>query len=269
MTLARSLATVLAISTALAGALAGAPRARAGGSPVAPQLHPEDAKDEGPLPPPGPDGIVRLPSLRIDLNKKDVEVDGRINMRNGLVEVFACTEHGKKHESVMVWLCKPRYVRAGLMLLGMKEKPEVENFGDGGALTGERVAIDVSWDDPEAGRRVEYRAEELVLDKQRGEAMERCGFAFTGSRFQQIGVDKSGKPHEIFMADASGQIATTYHDPDAILDNPLTKGGDDTIYFANSKVLPRAGTPCLVRLRPMPRDVTATATTEAPSALPK
>ena len=56
---------------------------------------------------------------------------------------------------------------------------------------------------------------------------------------------------------ASGQMITTYHDPDAILDNPLAKGGDDTVYYADSEAVPRPGTPVVVRIeaaaKPGPR----------------
>lgn len=227
-----------------AGALAALSGARADGPPPPHPLRPPPA-DETDKAPPVPDagGVVRLPSIRIDTRRKEIEIDGQVNLRNGVVEVFGCTEWGKVHESVLLLLCRPRHVKLGLILLDLKERPQVENLGDAGALEGDLVEVIVSWE--EKGRRVEYRAEDLVLDHQSGATMDRVGFVFTGSRFQKVG------PKEIFMADAAGQVLTTYHDPDAILDNPLAKGGDDTIYYANSKILPKAKTPCLVRMRPL------------------
>jgi hypothetical protein len=180
-----------------------------------------------------------------------MEVTGKVCLQHGLIEVFACTPYGKVHEAVVTLDCRPQHLQAGLLLLGMNEKGgQVKVLGDAGALEGERAVVTVAWSEPgKDGRAVEIvkRAEELLLDETTGDTMEACGFVFTGSRFIKVGK------HETFASNASGQIITTFHDPDAILDNPLAKGSDDTIYYANSKVLPRSGTPILMRIAPAPK----------------
>jgi hypothetical protein len=201
--------------------------------------------------------VVRFPYLRVNVAERRLEADGRVCLQRGLVEVLACTSYGKVHESVLVLDCKPEHLHAALLLLGMKESPgQVKELGDAGALAGERAIVTISWMD--GGRRVERRAEECILDGHAGTTMEACGFVFTGSRFVRVGGV------ERFAATASGQMITTYHDPDAILDNPLAKGADDTVYFANSKALPLPGTPIVLGIRPATPTATAAPAADSP-----
>ena len=208
-----------------------------------PMKGPTDAATSGPAPTPGPDGVITFPGLRVDTRRGFLEVDGRICLQRGLIEVFACTSYGKVHEAVVVVDCRPEHLHAGLLLLGMvEERGQVKVLGDAGALKGDRAVITVAWRDD--GGEVVKRAEELLLDETTGATMELCGFVFTGSRFIKVGK------HETFASNATGQVITTFHDPDAILDNPLAKGSDDTVYYANSKVLPRAATRMTMRIVP-------------------
>jgi hypothetical protein len=203
-----------------------------------------------------------MPGLRLDVKRRRVEVDGRICIQRGLLEVVACTRIGKTHESLLVLDCRPRDLKASLLALGLSDRPQVKNFGDPGELSGEKVAITVLWECPDGPR--EARVEDLILDSVEGRPMERRGFVFTGSRFVRVG------DREMFMSDASGQIVTTYHDPDAILDNPSTKGGDDTVYYANSKDVPRAGTPVRAVFEPIAAgDERAGAAAPTPTSTPE
>jgi len=190
-----------------------------------------------------PDGTIRFPSLRVSPKAGVIEVDGRVCLQSGLLEVVACTSYGKVHESLLVVDCRPTHLHAALLLLGLVERPgQVPALGEGGALAGDRVAIDVTWTGP-GGATVTSRVEDMLLDTKDGTTMPRVGFVFTGSRFIKVG------DREVFGAHASGQIVTVYHDPDAILDNPLAKGADDTTYHVNSSAVPAAGTPVTLRLR--------------------
>jgi hypothetical protein len=248
-----AVAAALALVGLLPGGrtLADGPRAPGAAEPAKAAAPEGGGTQRAPRPPAaGPDGIVRFPSLRVKTREGYLEADGRVCLQRGLIEVFACTPYGKVHEAVLVLDCRPEHLHAGLLLLGMKETPgQVHELGGQGALAGERASVLVSW--TEDGKVVERPAEELLLDSRTGESMPRTGWVFTGSRFLRVGG------RERFAANASGQMITTFHDPDAILDNPLVEGGDDTIYYANSKLLPRPGTPVLVRIAPAAATQTA------------
>ena len=75
-------------------------------------------------------------------------------------------------------------------------------------------------------------------------------WVFTGSRF--LPHPQTGR--DVFMADATGVMIVTYHDPDAILDTASPAGADDTAFRANSKAIPAPGTTIELRLRPRDGD---------------
>ena len=56
----------------------------------------------------------------------------------------------------------------------------------------------------------------------------------------------------MFMASIGQSYITTYHDPDTIIDNPLSTGGDDTLYEVNKDIVPPVGTPVIVELGKQP-----------------
>ncbi len=62
--------------------------------------------------------------------------------------------------------------------------------------------------------------------------MKHIDWIFTGSR----------TANGIFTAQAVGTLITTFHDPDAIIDNPLPEGADDMVYIVNAQVVPPKGT---------------------------
>ncbi|MCZ6603056.1 MAG: YdjY domain-containing protein, partial [Planctomycetota bacterium] len=132
-----------------------------------------------------------------------------------------------------------------LLLLGLKAKPQVNQLGERKALEGDRVKIFVVWE--QDGMKKRYRAEKLIWDRSTDKPMENVGWIFTGSRFLKIPIyvadQEEPEVREVFMATEKGSLVTTFHDPDSILDNPLEMGGDDTVYYANDRLLPPRGTP--------------------------
>ena len=190
-----------------------------------------------------PDGL--FPGIEVDLVERRLILEGAIAVPRGLIELLACTAWGKTHESICSLTVQPQHLKAALLLLGLKEKPQVKTFGQRMALKGDRVVIYLEWE--RDGKKERHRAEKLIWDRSVGGPMEEVGWVFTGSRFLKVPVYVKDKEEpeerEVFMASETGSLVTTYHDPDSILDNPLEKGGDDTIYHANDRLLPPRGTP--------------------------
>ncbi len=215
--------------------------------PLPPGAPPGAARMVG-MPPPGPppdqktlpvpsirrlgEGIYRLANITIDKKKGEVKVPGRVNMQEGLVELLACGRWGKLHESVLVIDVEPYYFQLALLLLGLEpgNKP-LAYQGDPHTPQGDYVDILVEW--RENGKSVKKRAEELVFNRATGKSMKRTHWVFTGSIIQ----------NGIFIAQVEQSLVTTFHDPATIIDNPLPAGGDDTLYYANKRVVPPVGTP--------------------------
>jgi hypothetical protein len=235
---------------------------------------------------------VEFPGIRIFPKERRIECDAAFDIVDEayFLEYLAVAPHGKLHESLFEIRCAPEKLQFGLLLLGLKEEPQVSFQGEGIALAGPRVAIEVEWADPKTGEKRRSRVEDLLWEARLGHEMERTGFAFTGSRFLRRGggaapagthgppppapkatAQEAGAPQkEVFAATSSGSVIALYHDPDAILDNPLLSGGDVPVLSPTFKLveivawihgderlrpiaskLPPHGTPATLHLRPL------------------
>lgn len=227
--------------------------------PAQPEKPPEIARE------PEQDGAIsRFPGIRIYRDEKRVEVDGVVCLKTGpALELMGCTRRGKTHESLLLFECEPEQLYLSLVILGLVPTPQVNEFGQPIALErGERVVLEVSWkaaDSPEGDPsapaaqdgRVRRRVEDLIWDRVRQGAMPHVGWVFTGSRHVEVPAPPDWKQTmKVFAATYAGNVAATFHDPDAILDTPLIEGGDDTVYLPYSERLPERGTEVIIHLRP-------------------
>lgn len=183
-------------------------------------------------------GVRYLPTER------RLEVPGWVNMRSGLVEVFACAPEGKTHEAVVVLDCVPSGLHAGLLAIGLEPGTPVESGTDAEYRqpSGDRVAIQVRWSGT-GGETCTARAEDWIWDQKRGAAMEPTTWIFTGSFLQTTPGVAGGAT---YAANYVKSLVTTYHDATSVLENPWPDGVDDAVYYSNDKAVPPVGTPVTV-----------------------
>lgn len=231
----------------------------------------------GEPPPEGQIPVVEIGKVKVFRAKGLAQVQGRVEIQRNLVELFACAEGGKVHETVVVMECQPSHLNIALQLLGLSDGGQAKAFrevqseedgkvvkrtvevleengpnflGDPRKPVGDRVIVEILWTDD--GKEHRVRAEDMVWDRARKRSMPRAGWVFTGSRLVENPM--TGRPE--FAADHSKTIMTTWHDPDSLLDNPLPDGGDDEAYFANPDVVPSRGTPVTIEFRkPTPKEL--------------
>lgn len=176
--------------------------------------------------------LYQIETIVVNAKDKTITLRGEVNMQDGLVELLACGLYGKRHESVLMIPVEPYHVQVALLLLGLHPgKNKLKYQGDPGEPQGDPIEIFVEWN--QNGSTVKKRAEDLVFDKSTNHSMPHTQWVFTGS------VLHDGN----FMAQIEQSLVTTYHDPATIIDNPLSGGKDDTLYFANKEVIPPVGTP--------------------------
>lgn len=191
--------------------------------------------------------LLESMGVRFLRDAKSLEIEGRVNMQKGLVEVFACAPDGKAHESVIVLDCVPSAVHAGLLALGLTPGTPVETgtAADYRPPTGDGVEVTVRWTGPR-GEEITARAEDWIWNEKEGRSMAHCAWVFAGSFMQSATGDSEDLT---YAANYVKSIVTTYHDPSSILENPFPDGRDDTVYYANEKAVPPVLTPVTAILR--------------------
>ncbi|MBI3096879.1 MAG: hypothetical protein HYY93_01335 [Planctomycetes bacterium] len=229
------------------------PEGPADSVPSPPPNGPILAQNAGSPPPEGGDATkFTTPSgIEVDLQGHTVTLQGRVSIQAGLIEVFACTEGGKDHESIVVVAYPPQELQLALILLGLKEGTEgPRGLGDPTKPTGDRAVCEIEW--TRDGKVERHWAEDCVRNGRERAAMPRVGWVYTGSEFHNEIDPDTGKPtgRTVYAANRQKTLIATLHDPTALLDNPLYDGGDDGVYFAEERVLPTPGTPVRILIRP-------------------
>lgn len=82
-----------------------------------------------------------------DRGRKMVIADGEICLRKGTLEMFACLQGTKEHESIVSVPVKAMMVHAGLIAVGAKPGTPVKFTPEYKPPTGEEIAIYVQWKD--------------------------------------------------------------------------------------------------------------------------
>jgi len=183
------------------------------------------------------DSTYQLKNIFINSAKKEVRFPAKINMQEGLIEVFVCTPGGKIHESVLVADIVPYYLQVSLLLLGLNSSESDKYDKVISPVKGDEVEVWVNW--AENTKTKKYRAEELIWNAARNKTMEKSNWIFVGSKIV------NGQ----FMADHVKSLVTTYNDQYTIIDNPLATGSNDELYRANEKLLPPKSTEVEVIIR--------------------
>jgi hypothetical protein len=215
--------------------------------------------------PPKPHGGTRPPAIEqitehtfrvgaalVDTKERTVTCPGEINMDEGAIEYLAVAPGGKTHESLLRVDVRPLHLQLALLMLDLDPKNVLTQQGDRTTPQGDPVELRIRWRDAD-GQEHDVRAEELIADGTPTTPMPRHDWVFTGSRILKQG----------FQADLEKSLVAVWHDPAAILDNPLPGGGNNA-YLVNPKRTPKRGTRVELILHAAgERHKTAPATTEA------
>lgn len=176
--------------------------------------------------------VATIGSVQLDAATKTVTATGWVNQASGIVELLACGERGKIHESVFVLSVNPLDLQAALLLAGLRGGEVMPGLGLGPAR-GSPVDMWVAWNDPADGTPRRARAETFVWDMTTDAPVEDGPWVFTGS------VVAGGR----FQALAEESLVATFWDPFAIVNNPYAIGGNDDACYVNADLCPPVGTP--------------------------
>jgi hypothetical protein len=204
-------------------------------------------KTDNPLP-----ELVKLSpehDIWLDQKRKQVVVEGYVCLRKGALEMLACPEGTKEHESVIALNCKAWQVHAALQALGAKPVHPVKFNPDYVPAKGTIVEIDILWRD-EQGNKRKARAQDWVQDHQTGKALEH-NWVFGGSQMYRDPM--TGQ--ELYLAE-DGDLVCVSNFTTATLDLPIasSKEAGQLVYAAFTERIPPRKTRVRLVFRPQLKD---------------
>ena len=201
-----------------------------------------------------PETLILLdPNDRIWVTKdgKSVVLLGRIALREGMLELFACRIASKEYESIVSVRIKPYLIHAALIVIGAAPGKPMQMHPEFVPPSGDEIEVKVRWLDSE-GNEKEALAQDWVLDnakstKNTPQAMS-THWVFTGSVMYK---DEDGNEH--YVADASGELFGLSNFVGAILDVPIqsTEMNDNLLFSCFTERIPEVGTPLTLILTPV------------------
>lgn len=206
---------------------------------------------------------LRLPGLLINLEQRSVDIDASVCLREGTLELVACTKGTKEHESILVIDAKPMHVHAALLLLGAKPgNPAMRKLvGDKKDRwidvppRGGPVDVYLVFDDK--GKRIEQPISDFIVSSQfqadgpgeegREDKFPTHTFLFTGSI-----LHKSGSGPGKYLCDESGNLISLVTFGDEVLGLPEVHSSENgaLMWQVDAGDLPAVGSNVTLRLRP-------------------
>ena len=201
---------------------------------------------------PEPKGAQRLSpeyDVWLDAKRGVVIVDGLISLREGMLEMFACTRNTKEHESIVSANTKAFLVHAALLRLGAEPGTPVQFVPEYKPPTGTEIEITVEWLD-EAGKKKTARAQDWVQSMRTNKAMPHP-FVFAGSRFWTD--PETGKQY--YQAEGGDFICVSNFST-AMLDIPVpsSQTNDELAFQAYTERIPPLGAAVRLILKPKLND---------------
>ncbi|HEX4131873.1 MAG TPA: YdjY domain-containing protein [Pirellulales bacterium] len=195
-----------------------------------------------------PAGLTRLSPkfpVWLDAENKRVIIVGRVCLREGQMEMFACLRRTKEHESVVAVPTEAYIVHAGLVAAGAEPGNPAQFVPTYQPARGTEIAITVYWSDAE-GKRHKLPAQQWLRNIRTNKAMEQP-WVFGGSGFW---VDPAnGQRH--YQAE-DGDFICVSNFASAMLDVPTesSQSNDALLFEAETDKIPPLKTPVTLVLTP-------------------
>lgn len=194
-----------------------------------------------------PTGLTRLSKeydLWIDPKRKLVVVDGKVVLREGQLEMFACPKGTKEHESIVAVNSKAQFVHAALLAVGAVAGKPVQFDPKYVPASGTTIDITILWKDKD-GNRQKARAQDWIKHVKTDKAMS-YDWVFGGSGFW---TDDTGRRY--YYGD-DGDFICVSNFGSAMLDLPVesTQANADLLFVAFTEKIPPQGTPVRLVLAP-------------------
>jgi hypothetical protein len=173
----------------------------------------------------------------IDPKNHRVVVDGYIAVRRGQLEMFACLQGTKEHESVVAVLCKAATVHAALLAVGAAPGAPTQ-FEPYVPAKGSTIQVHVLYRQPDGSKRV-VDARSMIQHAATGKTMT-YDWVFAGSGFYKD--PETGT--ESYLAEG-GDLICVANFPSATMDLAVRSADSNSglVFMANTDAIPEQGTP--------------------------
>ncbi len=163
--------------------------------------------------------LTQQRDLWLDKKNKQLVMKGKIAVRKGTLEMFACPKGTKEHESIVAVACKAAPVHAGLLALGAKPGHPSKFDDSFHPATGAQIDVLVRWTGDD-GKPHEAKGQDWIRNTKTGKSLE-YPWVFGGSVFR-TDPDTNEK---YYLAD-SGDFICVANFPTAMMDLPIESPKD-------------------------------------------
>ena len=183
------------------------------------------------------------PGIRIDWPRRTVELDATVVLREGALELLACSPHTREHESILTVRGRPRDIHHALGLVGLRPGSPARYDRVVKAVRaprGDSMRIDIHYRVDGVERFVP--AERWLRDSKRQRALERANWVFAGSTTIHDGR---------FGADVDGTVVCVVDFDTALVAVGESHSADNQLLWleANTPEIPALGTACVLVLQ--------------------
>lgn len=193
-----------------------------------------------------PEAKPFVPGVWINWAARQVEVEAYVVLREGMLELFACSPQTKEHESILRVEAQPTHIYQAVGLLGIEggRPPYWDPVAQQGhAATGSRLTIDVryQWD----GEVRTDKAHRWMRNARNNEPAPPTQWIFSGS--VQTGQGR-------LTADMEGTVICLVDFESALISLPQSySANNDMLWLApNADRIPPLGSPCMLLLKAVP-----------------
>ncbi|MDR1290108.1 MAG: YdjY domain-containing protein, partial [Planctomycetaceae bacterium] len=179
-----------------------------------------------------------------------VVITGRVVLREGMLELFACKVNSKEHESIISIRVLPELIHAALLAVGAENGKPVQMKPEFVAPSGDEIEVRVKWRGQD-GQIKESSAQDWIWDnansKEDDKKPMKTNWVFTGSQQYK---DEEGNNH--YLANETGELFGLSNFVGSILDVPIQSSADnDKLMFSClTEKIPPLGTLVTIILKP-------------------
>ncbi|MCG3138295.1 MAG: hypothetical protein HJJLKODD_02157 [Phycisphaerae bacterium] len=174
-----------------------------------------------------------------------MEMDGQVVLREGYLELVACSRQTREHESIICVQAKPMHIYQALGLLGLEPgQPPLWDWQAQRVLPPWGSAVEISVRYEQQGEIVERPVQEWLINPHTQRTPRRLYWLFSGSQFDD---------QQQLLADGEGTVISLVDFDSSILTLPrsFSSNNSELIWQPHPEHVPPLQTRCTLLIQPL------------------